>query len=990
MNAGRIPVRRAEDLLVCELELFGLELSGQPPNRVLTSSSGTRSASLVFHLPPQHVAEEALLGRLPRERVLIPTRAALPSRVAFAIPDDALPVPFRLPEILDLIKDCELSVVGSADFEASAPSGCLWAVFGWLNLFQTPMLSEPGPDQTAIELPYRLILSPPTRSGFSHAVRPAGATTSQRIELWHTRLALQPGREGTEDDAIDRPLRAVWMRQGEGPVWSPTDPKLNIPESDEPFHTSMTQRNRADIVHLSGNPRLRWQTGRDIDPKPIATRRLALTSLGAWLDSRGSWDPPLGQISLAGWSHRATQGRDHFVRIEDLGFLFPFGHLAAKITITERKFDSQLPSEPALLHQRMFIVVREPVCTYPAPQAPEGLAHTMPLRTVELQTLVTPDLEIPSDPKKRSCFLLCPEGSQAPFWFKLRGVDVEGNTLHLQSPLVFIDSTKAWDALTIETDAKKLYDGPSGRSLRADGASLALAPGPRGDTTFPCEEVVFSARAATPMPDPAVNPQRPGFWPELVRASVRAPALQIIAAQGNPCTIEYDHTFRENGLGGDNRGEVIAKLVNGSLPLDFGKQGERSGALLQPSMAIGGLSRQLGPIGGGNLAEVAAATFDPKNFFAGAQARLFGVFTLDQVLARITGATGDDMPRIVTERTDGQLKATTTWRPRPQSYPPTDSKFVVKGGSSVELRTTVEANGGMPKSDVKATIEQFELHLLPPVRFIELDFERVQFAAVSGRKPDVDVVLREIRFVGVLSFVQRLRELIPIDGFSDPPALEVSPSGIASNYSLSLPDLAVGVFSLQNLRLGAGFAVPFQAGPLYVRFNFCERHEPFCLTVSMFGGGGFFALVIDPDGVQMLEASLEFGASVSVDLGVASGGVHVMAGIYFKFETTNGATLSGYFRLGGNVSVLGLISMSVELYLSLTYEEASGKAAGRATLTVEIEVFLFSTSVEITCERKFAGSASDPTFRELMEPYYDPDFPGEIVNPWHDYCGAYA
>jgi hypothetical protein len=237
-------------------------------------------------------------------------------------------MPFRLPTFLDLIKDCELSVVESADFESSAPSGCLWAVFGWLSLLRTPMLSEPGPDQTAIELPYRLILSPPSRSGFSHAARPAGATTSQRIELWHTRLGIQPGEEGTEDDTIDRPLRAVWMRQGEGPGWSPNDPKLNIPESDEPFHTSMSQCNRADIVHLSGNPRLRWQTARDIDPKPIATRRLALSSLGAWLTSRGSWVPPLGQISLAGWSHRATQGRDHYVRIEELGSLFPFGHLA--------------------------------------------------------------------------------------------------------------------------------------------------------------------------------------------------------------------------------------------------------------------------------------------------------------------------------------------------------------------------------------------------------------------------------------------------------------------------------------------------------------------------------------------------------------------------------------------------------------------------------------------------------------------------------------
>jgi len=1123
VSTWRIPVRRAEDLLVCELELFGLELGGLPPNRVLKRSSGTSRASLVFHFPPQHVAEEAFSGGLPQEPGLVATRAALPSRVAFTIPDDALPVPFQLPAILDLVKGCELSVVESADFESPAAStGCLGVVFTLLNVSQRPALSEPGPDQTAIELPYRLILSPPSHLGFSHATHPAGASTSQRIALWHTRLALQPGEESTEKDAIDRPLRAVWLRQGEGPRWSPTDPKLPpLSATDGPLRTSMNQRDRAEIVHLSGNPRLRLQTGRGIDPKPIATSRLALSSLGAWLTSRGAWDPAPGLFSLVGWSHRATQGRDQFVRIENVGCCFPFGHPSALITETERKFvqaefplvrlgdtgervktiqfllvergsalnvdgifnplteqavksfqtsrrlsadgivgpntwgaliitrklnhvgsavraiQSQLVSrgavlaidgffgpltkgaveafqnsqgivvngivdsvtwkllvqfsqgrsEPALLHKRMFPKILEPVRTFPTPQAPEGLAHTMPLHTVELLTLVTPDIKIPKDTRKP--FLLCREDSGAPIWFKLRGVDVEGHVVDFPSPLVFIDSTRCWHAPTIDA-AKKLYDGISGRVLRTDGASLALAPGSTGDTTFPCEEVVFSARAAVPMPDPAVNPQRPGFWPELVRASVRAPALQIIAAQGNACTIEYDDNFRKNGLGGDNRGEVIAKLTKGSLPLDFGNQGDRAGALLQPNMAIGGLSRQQGPVGGGKLDEVAAGIFDPKNFFAGAQASLFGVFTLEQVLARITGATEKDMPRIVTERTGDRLKATITWSPVPQSYPPTNSKFVVKENSLVELLTTIETNGGTPKSDITARIEQFELHLVPPDSFIELDFERVQFTAVAGRKPDVDVVLGEIRFVGVLSFVQRLRELIPIDGFSDPPALEVSPSGITSSYSLALPDLAVGVFNLQNLRLGAGFAIPFQAGPLYVRFNFCERHEPFSLTVSMFGGGGFFALVIDPDGVQMLEAALEFGAAVSVDLGVASGGVHVMAGIYFKIESHDGAKLSGYFRLGGNVSVLGLISMSVELYLGLTYEGASGKVAGRAKLTVEIDVFLFSDSVEITCERKFGGSANDPSFRQLMEPYEDPDFPGEIVNPWHDYCGAYA
>ena len=87
--------------------------------------------------------------------------------------------------------------------------------------------------------------------------------------------------------------------------------------------------------------------------------------------------------------------------------------------------------------------------------------------------------------------------------------------------------------------------------------------------------------------------------------------------------------------------------------------------------------------------------------------------------------------------------------------------------------------------------------------------------------------------------------------------------------------------------------------------------------------------------------------------------------------------------------MLGLISVSIEMNLSFTYQDL-GKAVGRATITVEIDIFMFSMSVEVECERKFAGSASDPDFAALMSPHPDPEQPGATVRPWHTYCAAYA
>ena len=991
MNGQGARIVRARDFFVCELEFVGLAVQGSVPTRRLALDGSGAHPIVVVHLPAQHVAEQAFLEeRPPHERVLVQSRAAGPSRVAFRIDPGALPVDYKLETILALLAQSRLAVPASAA-RGSAPSGCL-SLLGYF--FSAPALAEPGAAETAIELPFRLILSPESEAGFRHMTAPVTGMASTRTELWHSLLEPAADRTG------QRELRAIWLRQGDGLSWSPSDPRWPHSSNggDEPFPiVTMHQRDRSDIVHVSGNRRYAYQTGTDYEPRPVAVRRLALGALGAWLDSRGDWTPPPQVTSLVEWTHRATQGRDHFVRIVRQGFLYPFGHLAAKVEVSERKFVAEEPprGDPPLLLKRVFIVVRQPVKNFDPGAAPAGQWHTMPLREVRLRTLVTPGLEVPAG--SDDCFLVVSADDGRPVEFKLTATDAERNKLDLATPLVWIDSTKGSDPATIQK-ARGLYNSEPRHVLDAKGVGLALAPGPNGDTTFAAHRVVFGT-PQNPAPLPATGDQ-PGFWPELVTAEVRAPALEIVAGVGEKAVFEYHKAYRDHGLGGANLNEVIAQLHSGSpLQLDFSDKGDRAGGLIQPSMAVGGLSRRLGPVGGAvaKLDEIAASKFDPASFFAGAPSlpRLFGVFTLDQVLGIITGTQPSDVPRIVTEKvTDAtggnvadSLAGKQVWEPVPVSYPKNNPIFVVDNATSMKVIATFDARSPSPHADVHGEITNFRIHLLGDPTFLRIGFNKIEFGAETGRKPDVNVEMGQIEFVGPLSFVEEIKTLIPLDGFSDPPALDVRPDGIHSSLSLALPDLAVGVFALQNLSLGAGFAIPFTDGALTVTFNFCKREEPFLLTVSLFGGGGFFALSIDPNGVQVLEAALEFGASVAINLGVAQGGVHVMAGIYFKIESEKGCTLTGYFRLGGNMSVLGLISVSIEMVLSFTYKDP-GKAVGRAVVTVEIDIFLFSTSVQVECEREFAGSDSDPSFHELMGPYEDAE--GAKVRPWHDYCEAFA
>jgi hypothetical protein len=364
-----------------------------------------------------------------------------------------------------------------------------------------------------------------------------------------------------------------------------------------------------------------------------------------------------------------------------------------------------------------------------------------------------------------------------------------------------------------------------------------------------------------------------------------------------------------------------------------------------------------------------------------------------------------DLLKLLEMLTGDELTIRFDWNPPisnwalPGSDANTDPLFRAndKRGFLVAVEAKVKKNGqSAPKISVVCSLKSFDLVLIAPASFIELNFEKIAFTVDSAAKMDVDVLLTDIKFVGPLSFVETLRDLIPLDGFSDPPFLDITAQGIDAGFNLALPNIAVGVFNLSNLSLGAGFTVPFIGQPVSVRFNFCTREQPFNLTVTLFGGGGFFGITLDPHGIQILEASFEFGASISVDFGVASGGVYVMAGVYFRMEKT-ACSLTGYFRLGGHVDVLGLITASLELYLELKYEFESGKCAGKASLTIEVEVFVFSGSVTITCQKKFAGSNGDPTFRDLMGVNPALSLADELAligtdtaYAWRDYCEAFA
>jgi hypothetical protein len=324
------------------------------------------------------------------------------------------------------------------------------------------------------------------------------------------------------------------------------------------------------------------------------------------------------------------------------------------------------------------------------------------------------------------------------------------------------------------------------------------------------------------------------------------------------------------------------------------------------------------------------------------------------------------------------------WVPKLKSWPSESAPVLELQEDSLLLAVEGRLDGkGEMGLEILAELRDFSLNLMPGLELVEFEFDHLSFKAGSAGKAEVDVVLGDIRFVGFLGFIETLKELIPFDGFSDPPYLDVTAEGATAGFTLALPSVAIGVFNLSNMSLGADVSVPFLGKAVTVGFNFCTRERPFTLTVMALGGGGWFLIRVAPDGLDVLELGLEAGAALSVDFGVASGSISAMVGIYIRLEGEKGS-LTGYFRLRGEVDVLGLISASIELYMELVYDFPTGKMIGRATITVEVEVLFFSGSVKISAERKLAGSNGDPSFREIL------GAENGTSPAWDQYCLAFA
>lgn len=1038
---------RPDDLVNLEVETVNLRVAepsdGAPPTLVVDDPHV--AARLIVRFPPQSITETAYFQARdvqvdaevdpparpdpdpPGTPSATPDPPGVPgSRDATSAAAHASRLVFELPADVEI----PLTIEGLLDWSAFAPRVSALAAVPPQptaeEIAAAPGIGAPAEDETALELPYRLLISPNRDVRWSS--RAQRFTMNGRTELWHARL-LKPAAAGPME--LSRlepaPLRALWSPDyGAEPAALPhpdlgrtamdDDDRRQIVVLTSAFHGWESTEDLVLPVLVNGKVRqLHLPFTQPYVPRPFEAELLFLSALGGWLRSAGRWTPPsrakprrhdgpdarkifahplrdrpaevpvrdvIGgrapfrppdglpdDLDLSEWAHVAAQGRDHYVRIVYDGELRSFRHKASLVKVTERKFKDEVNRVGAYLMQRMFIVVREHVKRYPIDD------RGMPYKQVEITTTVTPDIAVPQPVYGHRSFWVevMSGGARVPFQFHCVGTDVDGVTTDFTTPLMFVSRTDTADAAVVQVFNNSSSASRSAlRDALLSGQKLGFAKRAGNENT---ELVVDKLNFVV---DPA------SLAPQLHHAVVRIPQVQQLAGNDAGTTIRLLPSYVSSGF--DGGAQVFAEVVDvvgaadpaGALQpqtFDVKFQSQNAGGLATPNLGVSILSRAHGPLAG-TADDAKNGAFDAASFFGSGFAYLFGTFDLGELLDG--SSLEENAPKLTTTTTDGGKTVETAidWNPKLKAadaggvadFQP-HGTLTIKGTITKHLDP---ANVAQPPTvDIHGSLLDFEVSIL---NSLTVNFATFGFAAVSGHKPSVDVQLKPepLSFSGDLNFVNDLRDAIPPGVFGDGPSLDLvaSPAGIRAGFAIALPPLAVGVFALKDVALGAALTLPFTDGKPVVDFNVSRRDHPFLVAVAIFGGGGFFHLQIDTAGMKELEAAIEFGATASLDIGVASGGVHVMAGIYFSLQRRDPsgdmeATLTGYLRMGGSLSVLGLVTISVEFNLSFTYQSGTNKAYGRATLTVEVEVVCFSKSVELTVERAFGGEG-DPSFRQAF------------------------
>ena len=176
-----------------------------------------------------------------------------------------------------------------------------------------------------------------------------------------------------------------------------------------------------------------------------------------------------------------------------------------------------------------------------------------------------------------------------------------------------------------------------------------------------------------------------------------------------------------------------------------------------------------------------------------------------------------------------------------------DTRLLVKGEAGGDIKLvlvitlTIPLTGAEPDYLANGKLKDFGVQI---PHIVVLEFSSFSFKGAKGKGLDVKPQLSGVKFLDALEFLNDLSTLLADKGNGGFPGLSIhpSPTGLDIGLALSIPPLAVGIFSLRNVKFSFGLTIPFDGQKISFRYAVSERHDPFIVAVGIFGGGGFFGI----------------------------------------------------------------------------------------------------------------------------------------------------
>lgn len=927
---------------------------------------------LIADFGPQALAERAAAG--PRSMTPpVGARLAGSSRLAFVIPPSGVPTTFA--GLMDWsVLPASVSALGSYLDGVSIPNKV--------------RPSNPSEVQTAIEMPWWLILSPHRMSAWAHAASPV--TKGTRTELWHTRLAWHdldvtpPLTRASEDrDFFDFDIftvRAVWLRDPANTrgamLTNPDAPNPAVGSEGRPFEMRPTPRQRANLVRLSSMKSVGGVAAFGGYAKAIPVRTLALSPLGGTLHVDATWNDP-DVAPILSWQHRTWQGRDTFVRIVEKGYLYPWGVAAALNEEVVRVFAaSDTGGIRAYQVLRSKVVVTEPTVDLTSDGAPFG-GRGSPFDSVTCLTTSTPVL---ANATENGGDLFVPKvqttanGATAPVQFEFVGIDKSGREVAFRMPVMFVRHQVNRRTAVVRTAYAALP--LTSRQSDFGGQPVAFAAevdDGRGQTSLPTGVVTFA------LDTPGDAEAARDAFVRMASASVNLEDLSRLTGLPTPTTVEFPDAYLSHAF------DVAANQVQAYLmptaerALQFGAKA--AGGLLVPALTVAGLSRSLGPIPGapGQLAQLCADAVverDPAEAIDDAvrmfgDIKLLGGISLSDILGPAIDVAGRSGIRVTTDtvrpgRPDAVITTRMTWNPELEVVADTPASGLLdvsRATFEITVTSVLSLVDGSSSWSSVGRLRNLGVVLLKDSTFIAINFERLTFTAGSDTDTDLDAAIGDVQFLGLMSMLKDLSQYLVGEG--NELSLNVSGAGLSATLGVFLPQIGLGAFTLTGVGARLGIDLPFDARPVRTRVGFSTPDNPFGVTVLGLGGCGWVGSSVGLDGVEKLEVAVAIQAAVVLDFGVASGTVRVMLGYCIGLESNEDddwiLSLIAFVKIMGRVDVLGLIEVSIEVYIGLgaiVPQLGSGERValvGEARVSVKIKILFCSKRVSWAVRRELKG-----------------------------------